>query len=75
MFAGKEILPSLQSPTRLASSVPHPSRAVPSPQRLSPEFCAVQPTAGPIFSTFVSGRTLGFVRLLLSIPLVQLRAA
>jgi hypothetical protein len=47
----------------------------PVPARNAGPLEMVQPSAGPRVSTFVSVRTLGSVRLLLSIPLVQLCAA
>jgi hypothetical protein len=70
-FVGGGLLPAserygLFSATHLSGPVP---------ARNAGPLEMVQPSAGPHVSTFVSVRTLGFVRLLLSIPLVQLCAA
>ena len=68
-------LPALQ-PLIVPSVFRFPSMRglCPAPQR-RPFLYKVQPAAGHPVSTFISGRTLGSVRLLLSTPLVQLRAA
>jgi hypothetical protein len=72
---GKEHLPSFQPPIKQASSIPHPSGVCSYPATPVPQKQYGAAYGWTTVSTFVSVRTLGFVRLLLSIPLVQLRAA
>ena len=71
---GCSALPSLRPPMKLAFSAPHPCGPVPARNADPEKQCgaAFGWTSG---STFISRRTLGSVRLLLSTPLVQLRAA
>ena len=67
--------PSLTATADEAGVLRSPSMRACSCPQLRPFLYEVQPAAGHPVSTFISGRTLGFVRLLLSTPLVQLRAA